>query len=346
METILRMKKKRTGKMEADILVGGQAVIEGVMMRTPRAVAVAVRQPDGGIAVMKERAPRWTDRFPVLKWPIVRGTAILIQSLILGIRALNWSAEVAMAAEADDKDEAAAGKAEEAATPARPKENRWLLIGSLVFSLAAGVALFVLVPYWLSVLITQAAFPAAAHQDVVHENWLFFNLVDGAIRVVFFLVYILAISLMKDIRRVFQYHGAEHKVVHVWEAKEPIAVASARLMSTLHPRCGTSFLLYVMAVSIVVFTVFKFDWWVLKVASRVVLLPLVAGISYELIRLSARFPGNPFCRVLIAPGLLLQRITTKPPDDGMLEVSVRALQEALGLEDEIQAETGGKPTAA
>jgi uncharacterized protein YqhQ len=151
---------------------------------------------------------------------------------------------------------------------------------------------------------------------------------------------------MKDIRRVFQYHGAEHKVVHVWEAKEPLTVDSARPKSTLHPRCGTSFLLYVMAVSIVVFTIFKFDWWVLKVASRVVLLPLVAGISYELIRLSARFPGNPVCRLMMAPGLLLQRITTRPPSDVMLEVSVRSLQEALSLEDEILADAPGKPTAA
>jgi uncharacterized protein YqhQ len=328
-------------KLGTDILVGGQAVIEGVMMRTPRAVAIAVRQPDGGIAVRKERAPRWTDRFPLLKWPLVRGTAILIQSLILGIRALNYSAEVVMAAEeeAGEKDPAAAAEA-----PA--KENRWLLAGSLVFSLAAGVALFVLVPYWLSSVITHAAFPGVARQDAVNQNWLFFNLVDGAIRVAFFLIYILAISLMKDIRRVFQYHGAEHKVVYVWEAKEAINVENARPKTTLHPRCGTSFLLYVMVVSIVVFTLFKFDWWVLKVASRVVLLPLIAGISYELIRLSARFPRNFACRTLIAPGLLLQRITTRPPSDDMLEVSVRALQEALSLEDEIQAELDGKPSAA
>lgn len=339
-----RMSEKKE-KLGADILVGGQAVIEGVMMRTPRAVAIAVRQPDGGIAVKKERAPRWTDRFPLLKWPLVRGTAILFQSLILGIRALNYSAEVAMAAEEE------AGKQEENAAEKVPpeapaRENRWLLLGSLVFSLAAGIALFVLVPYWLSALITHAVFPGGAQQEVVNQNWLFFNLVDGAIRVVFFLVYILAISLMKDIHRVFQYHGAEHKVVHVWEAKEAINVDNARPKTTLHPRCGTSFLLYVMVVSIIVFTVFKFDWWVLKIVSRVLLLPLIAGISYELIRLSARFPRNLACRTLTAPGLLLQRITTKPPTDDMLEVSVRALQEALSLEDEIQAEADGKPSAA
>lgn len=332
------MSKEAKCPLDADILVGGQAVLEGVMMRTPNAFAVVVRKPDGEMVVMKERAARWTDRFPILKWPILRGPAILIQSLVLGIRTLNYSAEVAMEAE-----EAQAGHPEpDQKQPPAPekaaatgKKKNWMLAGTMVFSLAAGVAIFILVPYWLSALATAAVYPG---QDSVHEHWVFFNLVDGVIRVIFFLAYILLISLMKDIRRVFQYHGAEHKVVHLWESKAPLTVENARPFTTLHPRCGTSFLLFVMVVSIIVFTVFKFDWWVLKVLSRVFLLPLIAGISYELIRLSAKFPRNPFLRAIMTPGLALQRITTRPPSDDMLEVSLRALQEALAVEAEIKQE--------
>lgn len=323
-------------KQDVDILVGGQAVLEGVMMRTPNTFAVAVRQPGGTITVMKERAPRWTDRFPMLKWPLIRGTAILIQSLILGIRALNFSAEAAMAEQPAD------GKTAESPAPVtgESKSLQWAVVGTMVFSLVLGIAIFVLVPYWLSGLVTGMVYPAASSQVSVHRHWVFFNLVDGVIRVIFFLGYILAISLMKDIRRVFQYHGAEHKVVHVWEAKEPLVLENARKYTTLHPRCGTSFLLFVMVISIIVFTLFKFDWWVLKVASRICLLPLIAGISYELIRVSARFPRHPFFRAIMTPGLMLQKITTRPPSDDMLEVSLRALQEALALEDTIRAAAG------
>ena len=332
------MIQSRSKKMETDILVGGQAVLEGVMMRSPHAIAVAVRKPDGDITVKTERAPRWTDRFPFLKIPLVRGTAILIQSLILGIRALNFSAEVAMV-EATDPEEKAKGK--------DGKPGKLTLAATLVFSLAAGVAMFVFVPYWLSQVITAAVHPAASAQVSVNQHWLFFNLVDGVIRVIFFLAYVAGISMMKDIRRVFQYHGAEHKVVHLWEAKEPFEVADARKYSTLHPRCGTSFLLFVMVVSIIVFTLFKFDWWVFKLLARVVLLPLVAGISYELIRLSARFPRNPFFKAIMTPGLMLQKITTRPPSDDMLEVSLRAMEEALALEEAIKAErTDLAPEAA
>lgn len=320
-------------KLGTDILVGGQAVMEGVMMRTPRAIAVAVRRPDGSITVMKEAAPRWTDRFPWLKLPLVRGTAILIQSMILGIRALNFSAEAAMAEEPDTEP----GKTEVESDPPEKsgKGKQAAVIATMIFSLALGVALFVLVPYWLSDIITKATYPVAEGLDSSHEHWLFFNLVDGVIRALFFLGYIVAISFMSDIRRVFQYHGAEHKVVHVWEAKETIQLENARKYSPLHPRCGTSFLLFVMVVSILVFTIFKFDAWYFKVLSRIALLPLVAGIAYELIRLTARFPKNVIFRAMMAPGLLLQRLTTRPPSDDQLEVSIRALQEALGLEDEL-----------
>lgn len=317
-------------KTETDILVGGQAVLEGVMMRTPRAWAVAVRRPDGEIVVKGEKAPRWSERYPFLAWPFLRGTAVLIQSLVLGIRALNWSAEVGM--EAENKE---SGK--------KPGSGKAAAAGTLVFSLLMGVAFFVLLPYWLSGLITVKALGGGNMGDSIHRNWVFFNLVDGVIRLAFFLGYIVLISFLKDIRRVFQYHGAEHKVVHLWEAKGALTVEGARPYTTLHPRCGTSFLLFVMAVSILVFTVFKFDWWVWKVATRVVLLPLVTGISYELVRLSARFPRNILFRSAMAPGLALQRITTRPPSDDMLEVALRALEASLAIE---KAEQDGKADAA
>jgi len=318
--------------MDADILVGGQAVLEGVMMRTPHAFSVAVRKEDGSIEIKKELVPRWTDRLPILKTPLVRGTAILVQSLILGIRGLNFSAEVAMEEEIEKEEKA--GKKKKKSS----KSGRVALVGSMVFSFVVGIALFVFVPYWLSGLATSAVYPSASLSAGVDENWLFFNLVDGVIRVIFFLAYVLAISLMKDIRRVFQYHGAEHKVVHMWEAKEPFTLDNARKHTTLHPRCGTSFLMFVLVVSIIVFTLFKFDWWVMKLVSRVFLLPLIAGISYELIRLSARFPKNIFFRIIMKPGLWLQKITTRPPSDDMLDVSLRALQEALALEEQVKKE--------
>jgi len=326
-------------KLETDILVGGQAVLEGVMMRTPNTIAVAVRRPDGEIVVKREPAPKWTDRARFLKWPLIRGTAILLQSLVIGIKALNFSAEVAMAEPVEDGGERGKGK------DGSGGGSHWMLVGTLVFSLAAGIALFVLVPYWLSALVTAWVYPAESTDAAVHAHWLFFNLVDGVIRVIFFLGYILLISRMKDIHRVFQYHGAEHKVVHLWEAKQPLTVEHARTHSTLHPRCGTSFLLFVMVISILVFTVFKFDWWVFKVLSRVFLLPLIAGISYELIRLSARFPRNPVLKAIMTPGLALQRITTQAPDDAMLEVSLRALQEGLELEAQLKGAAAAESAA-
>ncbi len=361
----------KKAKMDADILVGGQAVLEGVMMRTPNTFAVAVRRPDGEIVFKRERVPRWTDRWPVLKLPFVRGTAILIQSLALGIRALNFSAEAALETPAPAKTDTPAtvpvtvgAPAPEPAKKKGKKGEKAILAATMVFSLALAIALFVYLPYWLSALVTQAthgpapaatapAAPApaagkpapAAAPDVVHENWLFFNVVDGAIRLAIFLAYLLLISRMKDIHRVFQYHGAEHKVVHLWEAKEELTVENARKYTTLHPRCGTSFLLFVMVVGIIVFTIFRFEALVWKILSRVLLLPLIAGISYELIRLSARFPRNFVCKAMMTPGLCLQRITTNPPTDDMLEVSLKSLQHALALEDEIKAEKAAASAA-
>ena len=303
-----------------EILVGGQAVIEGVMMRTPYAYAVAVRRADGSMTIKKETVRRLADLWKPLTWPIVRGFAVLVQSLALGIRTLNFSFNTAMADAEPKPDAPEAG----AAAP-QPQEGGWLPV-TLTMAAAAlfAIAIFILAPLYITTWL-KAYFAAV-------QNWFVFNVVDGVIRVVFFVAYILLISRMKDIRRVFQYHGAEHKVVHTWEAREELTVENARKHSTLHPRCGTSFLLSVMVVSIVVFSIFKFQAFWAIFLSRVILIPVISGLSYELIRFSAPRCKRGFFRLVVLPGLALQRITTKEPGDDQLEVAIRALQEALALD--------------
>jgi len=297
-----------------DILVGGQAVIEGVMMRTPRAYAVAVRRADGSIEVKKEPVKRLSDYCKPLSWIVIRGFAVLIQSMILGFRTLNYSVNVSMK-DLEEKEKPKKAKKEGSTFPAAL---------SMILGVAVVVLMFVLIPLWLTSWL-RGYFPA------IH-NWLVFNLVDGLIRVVIFLGYIILISLMKDIRRVFQYHGAEHKVVHTWEAAEELTIENARRKSTQHPRCGTSFLMFVMVVSIIVFSLFKFKAFWAIFLSRLVLIPFVSGLSYELIRFSAPRCQKGFFRSIVLPGLALQRITTKEPSDDQLEVAIHALKEALDLE--------------
>jgi uncharacterized protein YqhQ len=311
--------KGKQGSPE-DILVGGQAVIEGVMMRTPYASAVAVRRADGSMTVKKELVRRLADTWKPLTWPVIRGFAVLLQSLALGIRTLNFSFNTAMA-DAEPKPQ----KEKTAEAPKKAKGGDWLPVAlSMGMALVVAVLVFILAPLWITTWLKN-------YFTAIH-NWFVFNVVDGVIRVVFFLAYILLISRMKDIKRVFQYHGAEHKVVHTWEAKEELTVENARRKSTLHPRCGTSFLLFVMVVSIVVFSIFKFQAFWAIFLSRVVLIPVISGLSYELIRLSAPRCRKGFFRMIVLPGLSLQRITTQEPGDDQLEVAIRALQEALELD--------------
>ncbi len=312
---------------EGSVLVGGQAVIEGVLMRLPSSYAVAVRDPKGEIRVKKEKTLE-TAKGKFGNLPLVRGSVILFKSLMLGISALNWSAEIAMEEEARPSDDGG--------EPVPKKASGAALAFTVGLSLLAGVALFFYVP----LLLTQWL----AKTTAFAQTSLGFNLIDGAIRVVFFLAYLAGISAMKDIRRVFAYHGAEHKVVHTWEAKEELTVGHARAKSTLHPRCGTSFLLFVMVVSILVFSIIPNGWpfWT-KALSRIVFLPLIAGLSYELIRLTGKFPRFWPFKPLIWPGLGLQLLTTRQPDDSMLEVSLRALSEAKAVAEE--ASPGGEVRA-
>src|SRR5512136_715848 len=293
----------------AKINIGGQAVIEGVMMRAPRSVAIAVRRPSGEIVVRKDMVVPLSERFPVVKLPIVRGAVALFSSLVTGIKALNFSANEALAEE-ERKEE---GKSD---------LSSWAMAGTMAVAFAFGILLFFFLPLYATKLLTQLA--------VISDNNIIFNLVDGVIRVAVFLLYIWSISMMKDIQRVFQYHGAEHKSIFAFEAGDELTVANVRRYSRLHPRCGTSFLLIVMLVSIVIFSAIPKLWpFYMKAGARIVLLPLIAGVSYEFLKWSARNDHSPLVKLIIAPGLALQRLTTREPDDSQLEVAIRSMQEAL-----------------
>jgi uncharacterized protein YqhQ len=294
---------------EDDILVGGQAVIEGVMMRSPKGYSVAVRRQDGTIRTMKDILLSLGEKWKLFKIPLLRGVGVLGQALVLGIRALRFSAEEALGEEAARK--------EIKKDPGQV--SSWLIAGNLVLALGINVLLFVALP----LLITRAV-----QTQVGFQSFLLFNGIDGIFRVLVFVIFLYMVSWMKDMNRVFQYHGAEHKTVYNFEARQDLKVENAKKFSTLHPRCGTSFLLVVMIVSILVFSVAHFDTLAGKFLSRIVLLPLVAGISYEIIRYSAKHP-NSLLRIVTLPGLLLQKITTKEPDERQLEIAIRALEEAL-----------------
>ena len=382
---------------ERDLIVGGQAVIEGVMMRTPNAYAIAVRKADGTIVNTAAPLPKWSDKYPMLKLPVLRGGAVLIQSMGLGIKALNYSANVAFA----EAEEAEAEEVKVALSPAViegegdfagltgavpglfpvPTQERSkdelkkgttaAAAGSIIFALIFNVLLFVAAPLLLTnalfiaagwattpAAVTSAAPAAAAATETAagsaataaNEAWytrawasvrtylhpvrpsVGFNLIDGMIRMTFFLIMIFSFSLLKDIRRVFQYHGAEHKTVFTWEAGLPLTVDNARPQPRQHPRCGTSFLMVVMLVAIVLFSVIKFDSLLFNFLIRLALMPVVAGVSYEIIRLSAKKESSWFFKLMTRPGVWLQNITTKEPDDQQLEVAIEALKESLKLE--------------
>ncbi len=285
------------------INIGGQAVIEGVMMRAPRSIAIAVRRPDGEIVVKRNQVVPLSERCPALKLPLLRGAAALFSSLVIGIKALNYSANEAMA-EGEKKEEI----------------STLAMGGTMAVALLFGILLFFILPLYITKLLVP----------VIGDSNLVFNLVDGVIRVIVFLLYILSISRMKDIQRVFQYHGAEHKSIFAFESGLALTVENAKRFSRLHPRCGTSFLLIVMLVSVFVFSLIPETWpFYLKAGARVVLLPLIAGISYEFLKWSARNDSSSLVRLLITPGLALQKLTTREPDDDQLEVALRSMQEAL-----------------
>jgi len=295
-----------------DILVGGQAVIEGVMMRSPKGYSVAVRRPDGSVSRIKDVLQTAGEKWRVFKLPILRGMGVLGQALVLGIKALRYSTEVALAEEPEEK---------KAATDKPAPLSSWLIAGNLVLAMAVNVGIFIVLTLFLTRYLQN---------HLGFQSHILFNALDGVFRVGMFVSFLFLISKMKDMNRVFQYHGAEHKTVFNFEARESLKVDNARKFSTIHPRCGTSFLMVVGVVSIVVFSLVHFDSIGAKLISRIALLPLILGISYEVIRYSAKHPRS-LMRWITMPGMLLQRITTKEPDDSQLETAIVALEEALTL---------------
>jgi uncharacterized protein YqhQ len=291
-----------------ETLVGGQAVMEGVMMRAPHSYCVAVRKPNGEVITERAALPRVSEKYPIFKYPIIRGVGTLGQAMWLGVKALRFSANAQM---------------EEEEGKEKKELSSWVMTLNLMFSFAFFVFLYKFVPLFLTEVLTKV-FP-------VLSGRIAFNFVDGTIRIGIFLIFLFLISRMKDIKRVFEYHGAEHKVVFNFESGKAVNIANANTFPTWHPRCGTSFLIVVMVISMVVYAFLPIDSFAGKFAARVALIPVVAGLSYELIRYAARKQKS-FLTLMTAPGLWLQRITTQPPADEQTSVAILALDGAMELE--------------
>lgn len=289
-------------------LVGGQAVIEGVMMRFKNNVVTAVRDPHGKIVFKSEKVKSLTSKAP-FSWPFVRGAAAIVDTLTVGMRSLNYSADVALKDEKETK-----------------SDNSWIVFAlSITLSIAFAIALFKFVPLLLTQLITGSS--------SLSQNKYAFNFIEGLIKLGVFVSYVLLIGQMKDIKRVFQYHGAEHKAVNCHEAKEELTIDNAKKFSTINPRCGTSFMLFVILISIFVYVIIPLDInFFAKLGLRIALLPVIASISYELLKVGAKYRENPLFLVINAPGLWVQKLTTGEPDDKQLEVALFSLKKVLKSE--------------
>ena len=294
---------------EETTLVGGQAVIEGVMMRAPHSYAITVRKPDGELITEQQAIPRMSEKYPIFKYPILRGLGTLGQAMQLGFKAMNFSANAFV----EDLDPESKGK---------PKPA-WLGVLNVILPIVFFLFMYKFVPLYLA--------------GKIGDTRLSINIWDGVIRLGIFLAFMFGISRIKEFKRMFEYHGAEHKVVFNFESGQDVNVRNAQKFVTFHPRCGTSFLMVMMVVAMATYAFLPIDGFVAKLAARIVLLPFIIGISYEIIRFAARRQGK-LLGLLTAPGLWLQRITTQPPDDTEVEVAIRSLNDAMALE----AKQGGE----
>jgi uncharacterized protein YqhQ len=297
-----------------ETLIGGQAVMEGVMMRAPHSYCVAVRKPNGEVVTEEKTLAKVSEKYPIFKYPVLRGLGTLGQAMSLGFKALQFSANAAL----EDDPEFQKKKDSK-----QPVFSNWMMGIQLAFSLAFFIFTYKFVPLLLTTKL-GAVLPQL-------QGRIAFNMTDGLIRLVIFLLFLWGISRFKDIHRVFEYHGAEHRVVFNYESGKPVTVPQAQSFPTWHPRCGTSFLITVMIISMVIYTLLPVDTFAAKFAARIVLLPVIAGLSYEVIRFAARRRGS-MLALLTAPGLWLQRITTQPPDDGQTAIAIQALDGAMKLE--------------
>ncbi len=301
--------------MKHKILVGGQAVIEGVMMRVPGAYATAVRKPDGNIEIARSEFKSLTERIPFLKKRVFRGIIALFESLKIGLNTLQLSADIAIKAE------------EEAKGKKRKSQSNFSKIITVLVAFIIGFGIFAVLPLYLTTELLD-----------IERKAITFNIIVGLWRIVFFLIYLWAISLMKDIQTLFQYHGAEHKVVFTFEAGKNLTIENTREFKTFHPRCGTSFIFIVLLVSILMFALidsfiilgFGSITLQLRILFHLALLPLVAGVGYEFLKLTAKYQNKSIGKWLTMPGLWLQHITTKPPSDDQVEIAIAALKAAFG----------------
>jgi len=301
---------------EETTLVGGQAVLEGVMMRSPHAWGIAVRKPSGQIVTHSEPLERPSEQHKWMGWPVVRGVMTLGHAMTLGFRALKFSANAALEEiPVTDSDGKNPGK--------KMEISGWVAGLNMAFS----ILFFIFMYKYLPLLATTEL----KRVNPVFGQQFLFNLVDGLIRIAMFLLFVWGVSLWKDIRRVYQYHGAEHKTVFAFENGDPLETAAVQKYSTYHPRCGTSFLMTVMIISMIVYMFIPVTTFWARFAERIALLPVIAGVSYEIIRFAAKHRGSLFA-LMTSPGLWLQRITTQPPDDSEVECAIIALDQAMALE--------------
>ena len=296
-----------------ETLVGGQAVLEGVMMRSPHAWAIACRKPSGEVSTHSETLERPSEKHKWMTWPVVRGVITLGHAMTLGFRALRFSANVAL---------------EELQPEAAPNKKKleisgWLAAVNIIISVGFFIFMYKFLPLLAATELKKV--------NPVFGGQILFNVVDGVVRIALFLLFIWAVSLLRDIHRVYEYHGAEHKTVFAFESGDPLETASVQKYSTFHPRCGTSFLMTVMLISILVYTVIPVHTFWSRFGIRIALLPVIAGLSYEIIRFAAKHRGSLFA-LMTAPGLWLQRITTQPPSDDQAQCAITALEQAMELE--------------
>ncbi len=314
--TLSSVEKTDEGKI--DFAVGGQAVIEGVMMRSPNSVTIAVRKANKEIKIDKRHYQSIIQKYKFLNIPIVRGVINLFEMMTIGTKAINFSANESLEEEEQIKD---------AEKKSSPIIDGLMFAISMVLALALSLFLFKFVPLWITTFIDGKA-------PYVHDNFIVFNLIDGIIKMSIFLSYILILSLIPSFRRIFEYHGAEHKSIFNYESKKELSVENAKVQSRFHPRCGTSFILIVFVISIIVYTfVPKQDNFWMNLLLRLAFLPLIAGIAYEYLKASAKYSKNFFVSLLVAPGLWFQKITTKEPDNAQLEIGLASLGAALEMEE-------------
>jgi len=295
-----------------ETLVGGQAVLEGVMMRSPHAWAIACRRPSGEISVHSEPLERLSEKHKWMGWPVVRGVVTLGHAMSLGFRALKFSANTAL-------DELMPEKTENK----KLEISGWMAAVNIVFSLGFFIFMYKFLPLVAATELKRV--------NPIFGERIVFNLVDGVIRIALFLLFIWGVSLFKDIRRVYEYHGAEHKTVYAFENGDPLEIPAVQKYTTYHPRCGTSFLMTVMIISILVYTLVPVTTFWARFGIRIALLPVIAGVSYEIIRFAAKHRGSLFA-LMTAPGMWLQRVTTQPPSDDQAQCAIVALNQAMELE--------------